>query len=323
MLARALFICSIVAVTALGCTPSMSWNGASGANPEAAPQRIAKPELKIKKLYDLPHRTAKHSTPDAIVVFMSDLDRNEPVHLILYNHGLTNNLNEAIEDWNLMGTFKQAPKNTVIILPEWAQNPEAYSAAAGLFHQKGFFRAMLNEALQRTPELSGMKADNFKDISIMSYSGGFRASRSQILNNGLEEKISAVILLDSLYEDNYFDEWLKKNIHDIAAGRKIYHNYYFDTAGNSMVQLARIRKMLADARISDAKLLHDPGNPKKVMAADQSSQYGILFKKTTLYTDKYDAHANVVTLYFPVGLQTLALREQPRMVASREPMFAI
>lgn len=270
------------------------------------------------RFMDLKYRTARHSTPDAIVYIPTGFDPDAPFNVLLYNHGLTNDVDEAFDFWKLDHAMQNAPKNTVMIVPEWASNPQAYSSAAGPFHQPGFFRNMLTEIFSKTPELQHRSIDDIRSITIATFSGGFRASQTQIHKNGLEDKVRGLVLLDSLYESNYFDEWIKKNLHEFASGRKFYHNFYFDTASNSMAQLRRVQKMVADAGLPASVIYHDREHPKEVIPARIISQYSILYVYTTMYDKQYSAHQAAAYIYFPEALKAIAMKDRNDQIARGE-----
>ncbi len=182
-----------VALAAICC--SLSSNSAMSSG-DAAQNR---PAVRSYKLMRLSHRAADHVSPDALLFIAPNFDIRKPVKLIVYNHGLTNDVVETAEVWHLQKHMMNAPANTVMVLPEWAERPEEYSSRAGRFHQPNFFRGMLLEIMSKIPELHGKTMSDVKEIRIMTYSGGFRAAASEIYKNGLEDKIYSVSLLDSLY----------------------------------------------------------------------------------------------------------------------------
>jgi hypothetical protein len=110
---------------------------------------------KTHRLMNLKNSVAKHKTPDAIVYVPAGYDYDAPLNVLIYNHGLTNDVDQCYEFWELDKAMRYAPKNTVMIIPEWATDPHAYSSAAGRYHDPGFFRNMLTEIMANTPELRG------------------------------------------------------------------------------------------------------------------------------------------------------------------------
>ncbi len=273
---------------------------------------------KKHRLMNLKYRTARHNTPDAIVYVPPGFDPDGPLNVVLYNHGLTNDLDEAFDIWHLDRAMQNAPRNTVMILPEWAQRPQAFSSASGDFDKENFFRKMLGEIMSKTPELSNKTVDDIRTITIATFSGGFRASQTQIHRNGLEDKVRGLVLLDSLYESDFFDAWLRKNIRELAAGHKFYQNFYFDTAGNSMAQLARVKRMVADAGLPLTAIYHEKSKPKEVIPASVISAHGIVYVYTTMYSDTHSAHQTAAFIYFPQSLKAIALKDNLDQIARSE-----
>jgi hypothetical protein len=278
----------------------------------AATQALAPPAPNFnviqRKHYKLQHRSANHSTPDAIVLIAPGFDKTRPVHLIIYNHGLMDNLDEAVSIWSLDKRIKHAAPNTVMILPEWAENPEEYSSRAGRFHEPGRFRAMLEEIFSKTPELRSLKIGDLDDIAIHTYSGGFRATHTEIHKNGMESKIRSLSLFDSLYRSNMFDEWLSRHIGELASGRMQFHNFFFDTDEESLALLGRLKQMLAQNGIKNPSLVVDLKRPESVMDAQTIANHGIVFKFTKIYTDTHTAHQSAANVYFPKEVDALTLR---------------
>jgi hypothetical protein len=284
--------------------------------PVAQQERNLTLVAKAHRLMHLKNSVARHSTPDAIVYIPAGFDLNGPLNLLIYNHGLTNNLDECYEFWELDKQIRNAPKNTVMILPEWATDPEAYSSACGRYNDPGFFRNMLSEILSKTPELRDKRIEDINNITIATFSGGFRPTQTQIERNGLEDKVIGIICLDSLYESNFFDNWLQKNIRDLATGKKFYQNFYFDTAANSMEQLTRVRRMLADAGLPQSAIYVDKDHPKEVVSSSVIQQHPISYIYTTMYSDQRSAHQSAAYLYFPEALKAIATNQNFKSLSS-------
>lgn len=271
----------------------------------------------------LRHRTAVHDSPDAIVHIPRGFDKSKPAKVILFLHGLTNTLDDVVSIWQVDRHMVNAPANSVLIMPEWALNPRDYSKNAGPFHNKGFFRGMLKEIIANTPELRGTKIDSLKDITLISYSGGFRAARSIIENNGMEHQVKDLVLLDSLYYTDWFDPWLKKNVQNLASGKKRYFNFFFDTADKSVAQYQRLRRMFVAAKQNPSALGKDTKHPHTVMGSQSISNKNVVFKYTKLENSTYIAHQNVVAVYFPRVLEALKLKEQQSLASrsDQEPIL--
>jgi hypothetical protein len=283
------------------------------AQDKTANQTAAKPTNKDVLMYKhstLMYRSADHSTPDAFVYIAPGFDNAKPVHLVIYNHGMMNNLNEVEELWKLKDAIKYAPPNTVVVLPEWAQDPEALSDRSGRFTEPGFFRKMLGEILGKTPELAYLKVDDINKMSIVSYSGGWKATGAELYNNNLEPKIVGVSFFDSLYRGNLLDPWLKKHIHEIALNKMHYHNYYFHTYPQSKQQLKRIQAMLEQSKVEQPRVALDFANGNEVMKPDTIADNGLVFKNSLIFDDLHHGHASCAFIYFPQEMKALALKYQ-------------
>jgi hypothetical protein len=264
------------------------------------------------RLSQLTYRTGKHRTPDAIILIRKDFSAAKPIRLVVYNHGLALNVTETNRIWRLRDHLTSADPNTILVLPEWSENPDSYNSSAATFSQPGFFRKMLKEIFSKTPELKRLDIDDLDAISIVSFSGGFRAASSEIYNNDLQDKIDSVTLLDSLYVPETLDRWLQQNIHSLADGTKQFQNFYFDTGQDSINQLARVRKMLKDSGITHPQLIQDTARPAKVLDATIIAKNGIIFKSCSLGTGRFTPHMNVANVYLPQLLLALKIRSRMR-----------
>lgn len=268
------------------------------------------PGVEVYEHMRLQHRTAAHKTPDALVLIAAEFDDRLPIHLLIYNHGLTNDVREAARIWRLREQMTHAPANTVVVLPEWAARPQEFSIKAGRFHEPGFFAAMLKEIMSKTPGLRNMTFADIETIGVITYSGGNSAAVTEIERNGLGSKITNVTLYDSLYKPYAFDSWLKRNIRQLASNQKQFHNFFFDTRKNSLDQLRRVKQMRASAGIKDASMVSDLNQSRTVLDAKTIAANGIVFKYSSLRNLRNIAHMSVPFTYFPKSLQALKHRRQ-------------
>lgn len=267
------------------------------------------------RLFDLKHRTAAHSSPDALVYIPAGFDTSSPIRLIVFNHGLTNTVDDVLEIWQLDKHMHLAAPNSVLVIPEWALDPKAYSSKAGPFHNRGFFRNMLQEIMSKVPPLSVRTLDDIASIDIMAFSGGFRAARSEMMSNDLDDKIRSLALLDSLYEPDYFDEWLTKNAQALAHGDKVYYNFFFDTAGNTQKQIRTLERILKTQNLPRDFVYKDTENPESVLPLATIETHGIVYKWTTISTPNFISHQQVVNTYFPLVLKALTAREKKELLS--------
>lgn len=262
------------------------------------------------KFDTLTNRSAVHTTPDAFVYIAPGFDKEKPVHLVIYNHGMMNNLNEVEELWKVTDGVRNAPPNTVVVMPEWAQDPEALSDRSGRFNDPGFFRKMLAEILGKTPELAYLNVDDIQKISIVSYSGGWKPTSAEVYKNDLEPKVVSISFFDSLYHTNLLDPWLQRHIHEIALNQKQYHNFYNDTYTESMEQLHRIKAMLASANIEQPRMVIDSDRTQEVMDAKVIADNGLVFKHSQMLDDLHHPHSMCSYVYFPQEMKAFNIRYQ-------------
>jgi hypothetical protein len=261
-------------------------------------------DVLVYSLEDMDNRVADHSSPDAMVYVAPRYDKTLPIHLVVYNHGMMTNLNDVEKNWQISKAMKDAAPNTVLFAPEWAVDPSALSDKAWRFHEPGFFRAMLEEAFAKTPELQGRSLNDVKDIRLTSFSGGLYSLVSELEKNGLEDKVVSVTLFDSLYKNFALDPWLKKNITQLASGHKQYHNFYFHTWPASLQQMKRVQKMLKEADVKHASTKFDTADAHTVMDSEKIASKGIVYKYSMAGIDENTiGHNAVAKVYIPQFLK--------------------
>lgn len=252
------------------------------------------------ELHNLKYSTGKHKTPDAIVYVPQGFDASKPIRVVVYNHGLSTDVKEAFKNSQLQQQLSNADPNTIFIVPEWQTQPQTrLSGDNDRFHQKDFFKNMLDEVFAKTPALSSKTSKDIDSIGIITHSGGYKATMSQMYNNGLYDKVTSLAVLDSMYNPKGFDRWISDNIHDLAAGKKhllVVYTDHLSTQSNGLAD--RIAKMLKEQRIADRGLIiKDKSTPNSVVTSDVLRNNGIVFKYSTLKTAGRDSHNAMTGLY--------------------------
>jgi hypothetical protein len=257
--------------------------------------------------FRLSRHTGNHGKADAVVYIPAGFDRSKPVNVVVYNHGHNNDAAACFNSAQLARQMENAPPNTILIIPEWQKTPHTANSDMGNSGQNGYFRGMFEEIFQRTPALSGLRLDDVAGISIYSHSAGYNPTIKQLYNNGLGDKIKSVTMLDSLYNGTAFDRWIQANIHDLAAGRKHFENFYSGTADQSLAQARRIKDMLQRAGLPRDAMIVDDRAGQSVMDSSTIASRGIVFKRSTKSVSGQGAHSSVASIY--VG-QTQDARRQ-------------
>ncbi len=179
----------------------------------------------------------KIETPDATVIIPKAFDPNKPVRVMIFNHGLGASGKDWATSQELARQMAAADPNTIMVIPEWQSKPgdgpgkprNGHNPENSIVYGQNFFRDQLQQIMHSTPELRGKTVDDIASIGIISHSGGFKASKAQLENNGFGDKVTSVTVLDSMYAPDSYNSWLKANAQDLASGRK--HFTVVETGG--------------------------------------------------------------------------------------------
>jgi hypothetical protein len=248
-------------------------------------------------LYNLHHRSAAHDTPDAIVRILNGFDPHKPIHLIIYNHGWYTDVTSAYGWTRLEDQTRNMPANSVLIIPEWQSDPGAANGNQGSFGNSGLFAAMVQDAFNAIPALQNKTIDDVTAVSILSHSGGYKPAEAELYNNGIEDKVVCIALLDALYDLDGFDAWLKANVKQLSTGEKRFYNFFYDTSSNSHQQAKTLKKMLTDAGLSATVVFEDYQNADKVMDPAVIAGHSIVFKYSTVQTPTLTQHFAIPATY--------------------------
>lgn len=267
-------------------------------------------------LRELTNRTARHSSPDALVFVRKGFDPSKSITLQIHNHGLMENVVQEFTRANIQKQLEStnAP-NTVFIMPEWAFEPAAYGSDAGQFHKPGFFKNMLTEIFAKTQPLKTVSLDDISDIYVSTFSGGFRATVSEVARNGLEEKVRGITLLDSLYVGDTFDNWLQSHATDLHNGSRFFHNFFNDTVKDSRQLAGRIERMLDNKGLSKKCLVKDYDRPLQLMPPSTVARHGVVFKYSEIPTPGRNLHQSVNNHYIAVMSKALQMRKSNTQIA--------
>lgn len=262
------------------------------------PKQADKPG-QVYEMYDLKYATGKHKTPDAMVYIPDGFDPKKPVRVVVYNHGLGTDVKEAFKNSKLQEQMKGGDPNTILIVPEWQTKTQSReSRDSDRFHGQDHFKNMLDEILSKTPELAGKKTDDVASFGIITHSGGFRATESQLYKNGIYDRVNSLTVLDSMYDPKGYDKWVSENIDDLATGKKRLLVVYTDhLSGESNGLADRTKVWLKNSGHPTAQVYSDKTNPKTVTDSHTLRNRGIVFKYSTLRDPGNDAH-NTMTGHY-------------------------
>jgi hypothetical protein len=235
--------------------------------------------------------------PGMVVRMPENYDPCKPINVLVYNHGFGSTAKSAIKESDFEAQMKNAPPNTVMVIPEWQANPASRSGAQGAFGEKGHFDHKMDEVFAKIPGLKGRSVNDVANVSIVAHSAGYGPTETEIYGNKISSKVKSITLLDSLYDPKGFDKWLKDNIHDLAAGNKQFTNIYHGTADNSVAEAQRVQEMLKKAGLPEDNFYWEKGNGKRVIGGDELARHSIVFKYSSATIAGKDPHSSLPGIY--------------------------
>lgn len=253
----------------------------------------------LGKVYELKldHNTGRHKV-DASVIVPKGYNPEKPTRMLIYNHGFRTDAKAALDYSELKDQMRSADPQTVLVVPEWQAKPGSESSARGRSDQPGFYKGMLNEVMQKTPELQGKNVDNLASIGIIAHSAGYNPAMAQLYKNGLGDKITSVTVLDSMYNQRAYDGWITDNLKDLAAGRKHFQLIYTGHLANQSVGLQqRVERQLANAGLGTDSVYKDHSRGSGLVSPETMAQHGFVFKRSD-FTNRGDgAHGAMTHVY--------------------------
>lgn len=268
--------------------------------PEAdRPAVKVSPDGELGKVYEmqLQNNTGRHKV-DASVIIPKGYDPQKPTRMLVYNHGFRTDAQAALSYSQLPEQMRAADPQTILVVPEWQASPGSNSSARGRSDQQNFYRDMFNEIIKKTPELSGKTVDDIATIGIIAHSAGYNPTVAQLYKNGLQEKITSITVLDSMYNPTAYDGWINSNLRDLAAGRKHFQLIYTGHLARQSTGLeARVEQQLARAGLGTQSVYKDHGRGGSLVSPETIAQHGFVFKRSE-FTNRGDgAHGAMTHVY--------------------------
>lgn len=253
----------------------------------------------LGKVYEmqLQNNTGRHKV-DASVIIPKGYDPQKPTRMLVYNHGFRTDAHAALSYSQLPEQMRAADPQTILVVPEWQASPGSNSSARGRSDQQNFYRNMFNEIMQKTPELNGKTVDDIATIGIIAHSAGYNPAMAQLYKNGLQDKITSVTVLDSMYNPTAYDGWINSNLRDLAAGRKHFQLIYTGHLARQSTGLeARVEQQLARAGLGTQSVYKDHGRGGSLVSPETIAQHGFVFKRSE-FTNRGDgAHGAMTHVY--------------------------
>ena len=158
------------------------------------------------------YSAADHYHDSAVLMIIpGNLHPSKKINLIFWFHGWRNNIDTALEFYQLKKQFLASGVNAVLVLAETAKNaPDSYG---GRLEEPGLFHQLVNDVIHQL-EINHLVPNHTMpgEIMLAGHSGAFRVI-ARILQNG-QEPVQEVFLFDALYgETDKFMNWINQNPH--------------------------------------------------------------------------------------------------------------
>jgi hypothetical protein len=247
--------------------------------------------------FKLDHNTGRHKV-DAAVIVPRGYDPEKPTRMLIYNHGFRTDAHTALSYSQLTEQMKSADPQTILVVPEWQARPGSESSARGKSDEQGFYKGMLNEIMQKTSELKGKTVDDIASMGIIAHSAGYNPAMAQLYKNGLQDKITSVTVLDSMYNSKAYDGWITNNLQDLAFGRKQFQLIYTGHLSKQSLGLeSRVERQLSDAGLGTDSVYKDHKRGGDLVSPETMAQHGFVFKRSE-FTNRGDgAHGAMTHVY--------------------------
>ncbi len=169
--------------------------------------RNVEPRMYNGKIYN----ATNHYLDSSFLVFIpKHFKKNKLYKQVVYFHGWNNNVDSALQQFNLIDQFYASNINGILILPEGPKNaPDSY---AGKFEQENIFLLFMQDVKKQLVQLNAIKVNKEQTICLSGHSGAYRAIAKILNKNNLFNNVSGIFLFDALYaEESTFMKFIAEN----------------------------------------------------------------------------------------------------------------
>ncbi|MBK9205053.1 MAG: hypothetical protein IPL73_21990 [Candidatus Obscuribacter sp.] len=274
--------------------------------PGGPPQSGDKPS-RTYEIQGLRQNAGLHGNPDAVVRVPENFDPAKPINLVVYNHGQGNTVSSSLRHANIEEQMRKAPPNTVLVMPEWQTKPGSTVNSMGGLDNRGAFDAMINQALQRTPGLSGKGLSDVKDVTMIGHSAGGYATNLMLGNNEIGKKVKDLVLIDTVGQ-SATTNWIGSHLKDFANGDKHLTNVSASYMGNSRKQAENVQDMLKAAKLPESTMAKDFKNGKALDPAQLNKHSMVFNYSNELTPGRGGPHGSMPSIYIGRALEAQKLR---------------
>jgi hypothetical protein len=184
---------------------------------EQRPREQAAIEPPAARVLPVSTRAAKMREPpahvdpalaDVVVHVPEGLERERPLHLVVFFHGAGDHVASLIPDC-LGGRHDDAGKQSVLVAPQLVP----WSGSPGRFGERAYLTAFLEEVLsdEAVEPLGGARnLDDVADVTLVAFSAGHIPLAATLASSDLGPRVRNVVLLDALFEGSApYVRWLQ------------------------------------------------------------------------------------------------------------------
>lgn len=171
----------------------------------SAPRRLAEGGNKEFEAYtDLSVVVGRDTLMRQGYIFVpANIDASKPVTIVMYMHGQLENgrsinaFSDTIQRQQLAQQIRDSRMNAVLVAP----NMDAIPAASGYFTRSGETAKFLSAAENQFAQTIGIPKESLQNspVVLVTYSGGYYPAGKMLASGELNQRLSAIFMLDSGY----------------------------------------------------------------------------------------------------------------------------
>jgi len=150
------------------------------------------------------------STVAVFVPHHLKLDRTTRVDLVVFFHGYSTTVRQALRQHRLREQFVASNRNAVLLIPQLAKNSE--TSHPGKLDKAGGFNAMIDEAINETEAIKTAIGPHggIGRVILAAHSAGYHALARSLQRGGLP--VSEVYLFDAMFGfHQVYVDWIEKS----------------------------------------------------------------------------------------------------------------
>jgi hypothetical protein len=156
-------------------------------------------------------REGHYDDSSVLLVVPANPGTAKTVDLVFWFHGWHNNIDTALQFYELARQFAASGRRAVLVLPEAAKN--AADSYGGKMRQEGMFKSLVADVLAELKEKRVVPADAVPGHIVLAGHSGAYSVMADILEHG-HQAVDEVFLFDALYGRlDTFTQWAEVGSH--------------------------------------------------------------------------------------------------------------